>query len=517
MRKGNQVKKFLFLAFCMLMLSARLPAQNTATATLSAAASTCTTTNVCLALPINPNVGGVTFTVSANATSNTIQFEATANGGATWVALNATPSNSATAASSTTSTGTWQANVAGYTSVRVRMSSLVSGTTTVTLSTSTASARAGGGGGGGGAVTGCSTSGGVAYENGTANTLTCEANLTWSSANNSLVASNTTATQTTPLAIFNANSSDNCVTSLGASPVCIYAGTGDEWGLYISGNAAVEDNVGLVINDTQTTTGVFPSGYIFWDQSQGLVLVANHSSDIPQAQIALGENDGDPNGVSASIIMACNVPDPRVMYEGGSSGLVVNASVNCNTGEIEAGDVASGTHTGFFSIADGAGTHKLSMKAPGTMSADAEWDYPISAGTAGQVLTSQGGAGTPMTWTASTFPTNVLISNTAPSVAANGCGTTGASIASNNGTAAFKVNVGTTNSGACTITMPTATTDWVCSATDITTTSTTVSQTKSVPTSGHLTTEITLQNYTDVSGTHAWVDSDVIAVSCMGE
>lgn len=106
--------------------------------------------------------------------------------------------------------------------------------------------------------------------------------------------------------------------------------------------------------------------------------------------------------------------------------------------------------------------------------------------------------------------------NTAPSVAASGCGTAGASITASNGTAAFKVNVGTTNSGTCTITMPTAKTDWLCSATDITTTSTTVSQTKSVP-GGTPATQIVLQNYTDISGTHAWVDNDIIAVTCPGE
>ena len=112
----------------------------------------------------------------------------------------------------------------------------------------------------------------------------------------------------------------------------------------------------------------------------------------------------------------------------------------------------------------------------------------------------------------------LLISNTPPSIVAAGCGGSGASIISQlNATAAFKVGVGTGNTGTCTITMPAAATDWICSATDITTTSTTVSQTKSVPTAGHLTTEITLQNYTDISGTHAWVDNDVIAVSCMGE
>lgn len=114
---------------------------------LSAAAASCTTSNTsCLIYQVDPSSGGATFTVGANASGNTLQFEATGDGGTTWVALNATPSNSTTAATSTTSTGTWQANVAAYTGVRIRMSTLVSGTSTVSIITSLASARAGGGG-----------------------------------------------------------------------------------------------------------------------------------------------------------------------------------------------------------------------------------------------------------------------------------------------------------------------------------------------------------------------------------
>lgn len=52
------------------------------------------------------------------------------------------------------------------------------------------------------------------------------------------------------------------------------------------------------------------------------------------------------------------------------------------------------------------GTYKLSGNTSGTISIKPqaaagtyEFDMPITAGTAGQVLTSQGGAGTPMTWT----------------------------------------------------------------------------------------------------------------------
>ena len=179
------MKKYLFLVFALLMLSARLPAQDSVTATLSAAGSTCAVTNACLILPIKANVGGVTFTSSANASSNTLQFEATADG-TTWVALNATPSNSTTAATSTTSTGTWQANPAGYIQVRIRMSTLVSGTATVTISTSTASAHAGGSAGGGGTIGGSISANQVAVGSGS-NTISGSSAFTRDSTNGVVV------------------------------------------------------------------------------------------------------------------------------------------------------------------------------------------------------------------------------------------------------------------------------------------------------------------------------------------
>lgn len=93
------------------------------------------------------------MTISANASANTIQFEGTSDPSATnvsglWVALNATPSNGTTAASAATVTGVWQVNPAAYLMIRMRMSTLISGTTTVNINQSTASARAGGGSGG---------------------------------------------------------------------------------------------------------------------------------------------------------------------------------------------------------------------------------------------------------------------------------------------------------------------------------------------------------------------------------
>src|SRR5579863_834892 len=143
------MKKILQIAVLILCVSSLARAQQKQS--LSAAAATCTTTGTsCLITSDDPQAGGVTLTVTTNASGNTLQFEASGDGGTTWVALNATPSNSTTAATSTTSTGTWQANIAAYTNVRIRMSTLVSGTSTVSIIYSIASARAGGGGGGNG-------------------------------------------------------------------------------------------------------------------------------------------------------------------------------------------------------------------------------------------------------------------------------------------------------------------------------------------------------------------------------
>lgn len=93
-----------------------------------------------MSVKISSGIGAATLTISANSGGNTITFEASGDKGKTWVALNATPSNSATAASSSSSSGTWQANVSGYTDLRLRLSTLSSGTTTVFINLSNASA-----------------------------------------------------------------------------------------------------------------------------------------------------------------------------------------------------------------------------------------------------------------------------------------------------------------------------------------------------------------------------------------
>ena len=371
---------------------------------LSAAASTCTTTGTsCLIYLVDASSGGATFTVSANASGNTLQFEATGDGGQTWVALNATPSNSTTAATSTTGTGTWQANVAGYTGVRIRMSTLSGGTSTVSIITSLASARAGGGGGGGGGVTSFSGDG--------------------------TVITNSASTGAVTATIAGTSGGIPCFNS---------ATTWESSGAITSGDVIQGGGAGACAADS----GVAASNVVQLTKSSTQTLQCT--------------------GAITCLILK--------QSSGGGDPLIVQSSGG----------------TAQFTIAPGA-------------------SFPVTSNQAFAALA-----------VGNSVNSHVWISNTAPTVSAAGCGGSAASITSNNGTAAFKVNVGTSNTGTCTITMPATTTDWVCSATDITRTTTTVSTTKSVP-GGTPTTQITLQNYTDVSGTAAWTDSDVIAVSCMGE
>jgi len=131
--------------------------------TISAAGADCTTTQACAVYNIGSNAATATINIAGNAGANTLQFEICsgsqptpcAANGSDWVAVNAFPPNSSTAVTSTTSTGTWSINVAGYVQVRVRCSAFVSGTAKVSanLSNAVAAATLIGGGGGAGGVT----------------------------------------------------------------------------------------------------------------------------------------------------------------------------------------------------------------------------------------------------------------------------------------------------------------------------------------------------------------------------
>ncbi len=105
-----------------------------------------------------------------------------------------------------------------------------------------------------------------------------------------------------------------------------------------------------------------------------------------------------------------------------------------------------------------------------------------------------------------------LITPFAPTIAANGCGGAGASIAANNGPASFTINVGTSPATACSFTLPIpAATGWNCSASDLTTSSTNVFLQKQTAAT---TTTATISNFNDVAVASKFGAGDILAVSC---
>jgi len=109
----------------------------------------------------------------------------------------------------------------------------------------------------------------------------------------------------------------------------------------------------------------------------------------------------------------------------------------------------------------------------------------------------------------------IIMSATTPTIAAAGCGGAAASILANNGTAAFKIGVGTTPGSACTVTLPAATTGWNCSASDITTQTTAVSMQRQ--TGAESTTSVTITNFSDLTVATAFVANDVLKVTCFAD
>ena len=84
----------------------------------------------CVAMSVN-GFTSVGVQVVGTCGTCTLQFEATIDG-TNWVAVNLTPLNSTTGASSTAAPGVWQGPVAAA-QIRARMSALSSGNFTVTL------------------------------------------------------------------------------------------------------------------------------------------------------------------------------------------------------------------------------------------------------------------------------------------------------------------------------------------------------------------------------------------------
>jgi hypothetical protein len=105
-----------------------------------------------------------------------------------------------------------------------------------------------------------------------------------------------------------------------------------------------------------------------------------------------------------------------------------------------------------------------------------------------------------------------LITPFSPTIAANGCGGSGASIATSNGPSSFTINVGALSAAACTFSLPIAAANgWNCTASDLTTSSTSLFLQKQTSST---TTTATITNFSDVAAPSHFVPGDTLAVSC---
>lgn len=108
--------------------------------------------------------------------------------------------------------------------------------------------------------------------------------------------------------------------------------------------------------------------------------------------------------------------------------------------------------------------------------------------------------------------TNLLISATAPTIT-SGFGGGTPTISAPNGTASFRVTIGTASGSTGVLGMPTATNGWNCYANDLTTNTTANAHVKQNA-SGSTASAVAFTSYSDVMGAATWVSGDVIAISC---
>jgi hypothetical protein len=151
------VRKLLFI---FILLAARAPVLfgqgSPVTAQLTSQASTCTPSvpgTACLILPVGATTGTVAATIGTTTFSGTVQFEASGDGGSTWVSVAATPSSGGSSVTSATASGTWQIQSGGYSFIRIRCSTYSSGTIVATLNPSRANTSSTSSGSGSGTVT----------------------------------------------------------------------------------------------------------------------------------------------------------------------------------------------------------------------------------------------------------------------------------------------------------------------------------------------------------------------------
>lgn len=151
------MKKLILLLFFLLPTVAF---GQTVIGTITILGASCAVTNACVVLPLGAAASSASITLTGSWTA-TVQFEASPDGGTTWVAINGTPPSSTTAVTSSTANGAWTFNVGSMTHLRARASALASGTVGVNINASAAPIFVSGGGAGGSTAFPVTVTGGV--------------------------------------------------------------------------------------------------------------------------------------------------------------------------------------------------------------------------------------------------------------------------------------------------------------------------------------------------------------------
>lgn len=147
------MKRWLCLLVLLFAVTGAQAQNLVASGSLTAAAASCVQSGTgCTILAISSGSTGSAVVNLAGTWAATSQFEASADSGTTWVAINGTPIAGSTAVTNSTANGTWGFNVGGLTHIRVRLSAFTSGSVSVTITGSTAAAKSRGSSSAGGVV-----------------------------------------------------------------------------------------------------------------------------------------------------------------------------------------------------------------------------------------------------------------------------------------------------------------------------------------------------------------------------
>lgn len=211
-------------------------------------------------------------------------------------------------------------------------------------------------------------------------------------------------------------------------------------------------------------------------------------------------------------------------YDIGADAATRPRTINAGTNVKFGGSLVVGSNgslsayaDGKFRLLDAAGTSFGMLAFGGTTNSFPAWKRigaELQARLADDSNVATVSMATAQIFTSYVLGSKLTISATAPTIA-SGFGTS-PSIVVSNGTAAFTINVGTggtANSGV--ITLPAATTGWVCHIENLTAQAANRAAVRTCQTAS-TTTSVTVQNQAIATGTAtAWAASDVLSITCV--